>query len=87
MIRIINEKLINFLGIEKVPRVIVGNKSDLLPSDRYIQNVFLFNGNLNRKVTREEADSLARELGCGFIECSGKLNENIGKNYHSCSQC
>lgn len=30
MIKILNEKILNALGTEKVPRVIVGNKTDLI---------------------------------------------------------
>jgi hypothetical protein len=30
-----------------------------------------------RKVTKEEGEALAKQLGCAFIEASGKHNENI----------
>jgi hypothetical protein len=30
-----------------------------------------------RKVSKEEAQALANEWGCAFVECSGKHNENI----------
>lgn len=29
MVKIINDKILNYLGTEKVPRVLVGNKKDL----------------------------------------------------------
>jgi len=62
MISILNDKILNALGTEKVPRVIVGNKTDLI---------------LERKVSKEEVDALSKKWGCAFIECSGKLNERI----------
>jgi len=62
MVKILNEKILNALGTEKVPRVMVGNKTDLI---------------LERKVSKEEAQQVASEWGCAFIECSGKLNERI----------
>ena len=62
MVKILNEKILNALGTEKVPRVLVGNKTDLI---------------LERKVSKEEGQSVANEWGCGFAECSGKHNDNI----------
>jgi len=62
MIKILNDKILNALGTPKVPRVIVGNKTDLI---------------LERKVTKEEVQTVANDWGCAFIECSGKLNEHI----------
>ncbi|PRP82116.1 Ras GTPase [Planoprotostelium fungivorum] len=63
MIKSINDKILNALGADKVPRVIVGNKTDLFSE---------------RKVTTEEGQKLAKDWGCGFVECSGKHNEYIG---------
>ncbi len=64
MIKIINEKILNSTGNEKIPRIIVGNKSDL--------------GNTNqRKISYEEGEKLAKELDCPFVECSAKTNEHI----------
>eukprot|EP01114_Cavostelium_apophysatum_P005422 TRINITY_DN1638_c0_g1_i1.p1 TRINITY_DN1638_c0_g1~~TRINITY_DN1638_c0_g1_i1.p1 ORF type:complete len:185 (+),score=35.83 TRINITY_DN1638_c0_g1_i1:124-678(+) len=62
MIKLLNDKILNALGTPKVPRVIVGNKTDLI---------------MERKVTKEEAQALANQWGCGFLECSGKLNEHV----------
>eukprot|EP00741_Cyanophora_paradoxa_P009960 tig00000157_g9647.t1 len=64
MIRIINNKLLNLLGTEKVPRVLVGNKTD--QSD-----------NVPEVVTSEMGRQLAAELGCTYIECSAKNNLNV----------
>eukprot|EP01117_Protostelium_nocturnum_P017129 TRINITY_DN691_c0_g1_i1.p1 TRINITY_DN691_c0_g1~~TRINITY_DN691_c0_g1_i1.p1 ORF type:complete len:184 (+),score=38.22 TRINITY_DN691_c0_g1_i1:187-738(+) len=62
MIKIVNDKILNAIGTDKVPRVIVGNKTDLFAE---------------RKVTTEEGENLAKEWGCAFVECSGKHNEHI----------
>jgi small GTP-binding protein len=62
ILKVINEKILNALGTEKVPRVLVGNKTDL---------------HMERKVTKEEVQALATEWGCAFVECSGKHNEHI----------
>jgi Ras family protein len=61
-VKTINDKLLNALGTQKVPRVLVGNKTDL---------------HLERKVTKEEVQRLAAEWGCAFVECSGKHGEHI----------
>jgi Ras family protein len=62
MIRILNEKILNETGNEKVPRIIVGNKTDLAKQ---------------RKVDLDEAQQLAKELGCDFVESSAKNNDHI----------
>nr|AVV26995.1 Rheb [Colponema vietnamica] len=64
MVKIINEKLLNLIGTDRVPRVLVGNKIDL---------------DDERKVSQEEARALADSWGCPFVECSAKINHNIGK--------
>jgi len=61
VIRVVNDKILDACGTEKVARVLVGNKSDLG----------------KREVTREEGQDLAKEIGCAFVECSAKQNENI----------
>ena len=87
VIRVVNDKILDACGTEKVARVLVGNKSDLG----------------KREVTREEGQvsrvfgflpcgvlflrmlltvpffyqDLAKEIGCAFVECSAKKNENI----------
>jgi len=68
ILKVINEKLLNALGTENPPRVIVGNKTDL---------------HMERKVTKEEVQQIANQWGCGFVECSGKHNENIDTIFHT----
>mmetsp|Transcript_10538 Transcript_10538/g.18461 ORF Transcript_10538/g.18461 Transcript_10538/m.18461 type:complete len:182 (+) Transcript_10538:69-614(+) len=62
MIPIINDKLLNLLGTDKVPRVLVGNKIDQAG---------------DRQISTEQGQRLAQELGCAFIECSAKNNLNV----------
>jgi Ras family protein len=62
MIRVLNDKILNATGNDKVPRIIVGNKTDL---------------GKQRKVEHAEAQQLAKELGCDFVETSAKNNEHI----------
>lgn len=55
MVKIINDKILNSLGTDKVPRVLVGNKKDL----HYERYVFYFNKDLtsnpnSRQVNTEE---------------------------------
>nr|AVV26998.1 Rheb1 [Eukaryota sp.] len=62
-ISVINDKLMhNFLGSSNVPRVLVGNKTDMKKE---------------RQVTTEEGQALADSWGCPFVECSAKKNENV----------
>ena len=64
MCKILRDKILNFTGIDWVPIVLVGNKLDL---------------QLQRQVPAEEAQELAREWNCTFIEASAKHNQNISK--------
>eukprot|EP00771_Trimastix_marina_P003001 gnl/Trimastix_PCT/4182.p1 GENE.gnl/Trimastix_PCT/4182~~gnl/Trimastix_PCT/4182.p1 ORF type:complete len:195 (+),score=16.31 gnl/Trimastix_PCT/4182:3-587(+) len=61
-IRDIHERFINECGEERITQLLVGNKSDI---------------NHGRSVTTEEAQRLARDWGCGYLECSARNNENI----------
>jgi Ras family protein len=61
-VKVLNEKIINESGTATVPRVLVGNKSDL---------------HNDRSISVEEGKRTAEELNCAFIECSAKHNENI----------
>ncbi|KAG5913679.1 GTP-binding protein [Claviceps capensis] len=64
MIQVIREKILNHLGSESVPIVIVGNKSDLRPEQR--------------QVNSEEGQKLSEKLQCGWTEASARYNENVG---------
>jgi len=67
MARIIRDKILNHLGTEWVPLVIVGNKSDLNPAQR--------------QVTAEDGKALADEFKCAWTEASARYNENVQKAF------
>merc|ERR1711879_810265 len=67
MVRIIRDKILNHMGAESVPLIIVGNKSDLRPEQR--------------QVKPEDGRKLAEELNCGWTEASARFNENVGKAF------
>ncbi|EGC39478.1 Ras GTPase [Dictyostelium purpureum] len=62
VVKVLNDKILNSLGMEQIPRVLVGNKSDLTGE---------------RNISKEAGQSLANEWECAFIECSGKNNINV----------
>ncbi|RMD43124.1 hypothetical protein DV735_g2051, partial [Chaetothyriales sp. CBS 134920] len=66
MIGIIRDKILNHLGAESVPMMIIGNKSDVGPK---------------RKVTAEEGQKLGQDLHCGWIETSARENKNVAKAF------
>ncbi|KAH6684386.1 rheb small monomeric GTPase-like protein RhbA [Halenospora varia] len=67
MIQVIRDKILNHLGSEWVPIVIVGNKSDLRPEQR--------------QVTPEQGKELAEKLNCAWTEASARFNENVSKAF------
>ncbi|BGP55549.1 hypothetical protein JCM8202_001653 [Rhodotorula sphaerocarpa] len=65
MCSIIREKILNYTGREKVPMVLVGNKSDLA---------------VQRQVTKEEGTALAANWGLtSFVETSARTGENVNR--------
>nr|AVV27013.1 Rheb [Roombia sp. NY0200] len=62
MIEVIHEKLVNALGHDRFPKVLVGNKVDLT---------------VQREVSTEDAQRLADSWGCLLLECSAKDGDNI----------
>jgi Ras homolog enriched in brain len=64
MTKIINDKILNALGTDVVPRVLVGNKKDLI---------------YERQVSTEDGKALAQKWGCRFVETSARHNENISE--------
>lgn len=65
MVKIIRDKILDFTGLENVPCVLVGNKSDL---------------NIQRQVTQEEGKELAQQWQCPTVETSAKHDENVCKS-------
>ncbi|KAI9259310.1 ferrous iron transporter B [Sporodiniella umbellata] len=68
MIKIIRDKLLDFTGLEVIPCVIVGNKTDL---------------NIQRQVTTQEGIELGQAWNCPFVETSAKHDENVSKIFDS----
>lgn len=69
VVRVIDDKILDALGTEKVARVLVGNKSDMPGS--------------KKEVTKDEGAAAAQEMGhCAFIECSAKQNDNVEAVFH-----
>ncbi|KAL6067216.1 GTP-binding protein [Balamuthia mandrillaris] len=67
IVKVLNEKILDACGKNDVPRVLVGNKSDL---------------QLERAISTEEGRRVAEEeLKCAFMECSAKHNENISDTF------
>jgi len=64
LVKTLNDKILNETGLEKVPRVLVANKSDLTSE---------------RIISLDQGRSLAKQWNCGFVECSAKFNTNIAQ--------
>lgn len=64
MITTLHEKILDQSGQERVPCVVVGQKSDLAS---------------DRRVTTAEGEALAKKLGAAFIESSARDNQNVGE--------
>jgi len=65
MCQIIRDKILDYTGRDKVPMVLVGNKSDLA---------------VQRQVTREEGEAKAKSWGSTtFVESSARHNENVDR--------
>jgi len=67
MVRVIRDKILNHLGADWVPLVIVGNKSDL-KSDL-------------RQVSFEEGRKIGEEFNCAWTEASARQNDNVVKAF------
>ncbi|KAF8609836.1 hypothetical protein BDV93DRAFT_518597 [Ceratobasidium sp. AG-I] len=69
MIQIIHEKILTYSGTQRIPCVVVGQKSDLVNA---------------RQVPSTEGQNLAKELGCAFVECSARNNDKVGLVFEQC---
>ncbi|PYH86643.1 ras-domain-containing protein [Aspergillus uvarum CBS 121591] len=67
MVRVIRDKILNHLGADHVPLVIVGNKSDLKSEQR--------------QVSLDEGRQLGEEFHCAFTEASARLDYNVAKAF------
>ncbi|KAJ8475142.1 hypothetical protein ONZ45_g15706 [Pleurotus djamor] len=68
MIDIIYDKIIDFCGVEDIPCVVVGSKSDLK----------------SRQVQPNEGEELAKKHGAAWLETSAKNNVNVAKVFELC---
>jgi len=67
MVQVVRDKILNHLGTDSVPIVIVGNKSDLRPEQR--------------QVSTEEGRKLSEKLDCGWTEASAAYDTNVAKAF------
>jgi len=67
MVDVIRNKILNHLGTEWVPVVIVGNKSDLRPEQR--------------QVSAEDGQKAAESFKCAWTEASARYDENVTKAF------
>ncbi|ODN98473.1 Ras family, other [Cryptococcus wingfieldii CBS 7118] len=63
MVPTIYDKILDYAGLESVPLVIVGQKTDLRDQ---------------RSITKDEGEALAKKLHAGYVESSAKDNNNVG---------
>ena len=75
IVQAINQKLINLMGTQHVPRVLIGNKIDLASTGSG------GGGGSVRQVSTEAGQALADSWNCAFMECSAKLDLNIDRAF------
>lgn len=68
LIEIIRDKILNSIGMDTIPMVLVGNKCDL---------------NSQRQVEFNDGKKLADSFGCKFFETSVKDNININQSFEA----
>lgn len=68
LIEVIRDKILNSIGADTIPMVLVGNKNDL---------------NYQRQVSEAEGKKLADLFGCAFLETSVRDNININKTFEN----
>lgn len=78
-LRAINDRLVNLIGTDRVPKVLVANKSDL-EDQRFVcqhQHTGPSSDTLSRQVSASQGLALSDEWKCAFTECSAKENHNV----------
>lgn len=68
IIEVIRDKILNSLGTDKTPMLLIGNKCDLTSQ---------------RQVLKAEGEALAKKFGYKFFETSVKSNINISKAFET----
>lgn len=69
MISVIRDKILNALGTEETPMVLVGNKTDLSADQR--------------QVSSEEGEQLSQQLNIPYVETSAKSNSNVERAFEA----
>jgi Ras homolog enriched in brain len=72
MVQVVYDKIINFCGMNHIPCVIVGSKTDLQKSVK------------SRQVSLEEGQELAKQTHSAYVETSAKTNLNVAKVFELC---
>ncbi|KAM9892892.1 hypothetical protein OXX80_007748 [Metschnikowia pulcherrima] len=68
LIEVIRDKILNSMGVDSIPVILLGNKCDL---------------NFQRQVETNEGEALARKFNCKFLETSVRDNVNINRAFVS----
>ncbi|EOR01952.1 hypothetical protein E3P92_02254 [Wallemia ichthyophaga] len=68
MVATVHDKLLAYHGLEALPVVVIGQKSDIVQQ---------------RVVEREEAEQMSKELNASYVEVSAAANENVSKAFES----
>lgn len=68
LVEVIRDKILNSIGADSMPMVLVGNKSDL---------------NFQRQIETSEGEALARKFKCTFLETSVRDNVNINQTFET----
>ncbi|TIA90055.1 hypothetical protein E3P99_01765 [Wallemia hederae] len=68
MVATVHDKLLAYHGLEALPVVVIGQKSDLVQQ---------------RVVDREEAEQMSKQLNASYVEVSAAANENVAKAFES----
>lgn len=68
MIQIVHDKIVDYCGLNDIPCVIVGAKTDLS----------------SRQVSPQDGEALAKSNKAAWIETSAKENVNVGKVFELC---
>lgn len=87
MIQVVYDKIVNFCGMNQIPCVIVGSKTDL--QQRYVSPHRspachphgCFPYSRSRQVATDEASALAKSIHAEFVETSAKTNTNVGQSH------
>ncbi|KAF7798914.1 hypothetical protein EIP86_010142 [Pleurotus ostreatoroseus] len=90
MVQIVYDKIINFCGMNQIPCVIVGSKTDL--PKRCVRSVFSRRRPAHQhsksawSVSAEDGQNLATQTHSAYIETSAKTNTNVGESSRSSAQ-